>query len=249
MSATKAPLERSSVLKVLHTKKFYTLVALAALIGDTMRVSHPVDPPPVIAQNSGTSVPHPPPSPEMDIETLMESIDTVEDLTEFLDQHVKILGPGTLWEFLRTFRQDPEGMQENDWTGPCNNVVEFHGRFALQHGGKPYLVTIYPVGFRPKFRKSWHQMIVCKTAPDHLVIFDNHSAIDYDGTFEKFLQEHYAGMTVLPVGGVIPWTGTVPDAARAKILDLFQWNVPEEEFEFWPLPRRNQAEPPRGPFA
>jgi hypothetical protein len=114
------------------------------------------------------------------------------------------------------------------------------GQWVIEHGGKPTLYSTFPYW---NFEKP-HQMIVCKTGPNHLTIFENTTVHDFDGTFDEFLTSNGNHAFVLPIGGRIPWTGTVPDSWRAKFRDHFQINVSEDDLEVRPLPRREDQNKP-----
>jgi hypothetical protein len=117
---------RSRVLAFMKTKKFAVFVALAAFSGDTERVyQQKIPPPPVITSNSGTPVSHEKPSPNMDIETLMQSIETVEDLQEFLKHRSEHENPYP-WDFFRTFRQPPGKIQEKQSARPWQCLHKLH---------------------------------------------------------------------------------------------------------------------------
>lgn len=229
----------------------YIFLALAAFAGDTARVCAPIDPPPRISSNSSTPMTkNTQLSADADMDTIMESLDSLDAFREFLNKVVIIEYPSNVVEFLRTWRQSPEHMRqvneegETIFSGPCNNATELHGRWALQHGGKPYVVSLCPIGILSKIRENSHQILICKIDKNHLAVFNNDDVMVWEGTFENYLKVWQPCMTVAPIGGVVPWTGTLQDSARAKILDHIQWNTKEADFEIAPLPRQKPESKP-----
>ncbi|OGJ63222.1 hypothetical protein A3A67_02835 [Candidatus Peribacteria bacterium RIFCSPLOWO2_01_FULL_51_18] len=246
----KQNLPRSRVMEFMMTKKFAVFALMAGFLGDTERIyRQKIPPPPIVVQSGGSPVPHEAPDPKMDIETLIQAIETVEDLEEFLKANAKHENPW-IWNFFRTYRQPPERFKKNKkldpknktvkFEGPCNNFTELIGRWALEHGGEPAIYSTFPYWNLEKA----HQMVVCKTGQNHLTIFENTTVHEFDGTFDEFLKSNGNHAFVLPIGGRIPYTGTVPDSWRAKFWDHVQFNVSEKEMKIRPLPRRENQDKP-----
>jgi len=217
------------------------VASLGLLAADTYRVAHPIGQPVRLSrQSSPSSSGREAPQPDWSMDDLMDNLETVEDVEEFLLRHTAHSGDLGMRDFISTYRQPPECFQHRNWTGPCNTFAEFTAQWAYLHGGAPYIVTLCPEGFSEKWKHTWHQITVCETETG-LTIFNNDSVIDHQGSLKEFLAKQYPNMTIAPVGGSIPWRATQP-SFRAKLLEHLQGNT--EQIPVGPLPRRKAPAPP-----
>lgn len=204
----------------LYAARFRVILALAGVFGiDTARVCMPVPQPRRIAASSrgGTPEPRASPDPAMDLDALLERLESVEDVGKFLANNAAYRGPSGAVEFLWEYRQEPRNFQEKAWRGPCNNFAEFAGTWVLQRGGIPYVVSLCPRGLLPKAREDWHQFLACKRTDGILIVFDNRSVLVSEESLEKYLAREHPAMTIAPVGGIIRWK-KVQNDPRAKLL-------------------------------
>jgi len=231
-----------STLCSLSAKVWIAVGALALL--DTNNAIKPVPQPQRISQSgsglSYVSLTAAKPSPDADIDELMISLPTVEDVQEFLMKHTEhenVYNPAT---FLTTFRESPERFQQHGWTGPCNTFAEFASYWAYVHGGSPYIITLWPKGIFTKCRENWHQIAACRTSDKEMLIFDNQSVTPWKGTIEEYVEETHPEKSVASLGGVILWRLT-QDNFRAKLADHAVFNT--EELKICPLPHRLAPSP------
>jgi len=179
--------------------------------------------------------------PEGDTDAIIEQLGTVDDFREFLDKHCSQRNVDGAGDFIATFRQSPEALQAQGWQGPCNNLAEFSAHWAYVHGGAPYIVSLCPPGITDKFSHPWHQLAICQEPCGRLLIFDNTTLCEWDGSLEEYVRKEHPALVIAPVGGVVPWK-QVRETFRARILEHVRGNT--DELMIAELPRRSATQGP-----
>lgn len=247
MQMRESPPPLSSKKKDMRTSladiRLQIFLAAGAILGnDCAEKIRPIEQPPRIAtaqSDSGTYYPMPIPEPDADMETIMHSLQTVEDLEEFLKKNTEHENVG-LTEFVRSYRRSPRELQQNDWKGPCNNFAEFTAEWAYKHGGIPYLISVWPEDVLQKFGNAWHQFTACKLQNGTYVIFDSRDVVEWKGDLTEYIRQLSPNWDTTPVN-ITRWRKT-QENVRARWAQHLQNTCDENNMEPGNLPLRKHMD-------
>tara|TARA_Y100000310_G_C20697455_1_gene826683 strand:- start:3142 stop:4017 length:876 start_codon:yes stop_codon:yes gene_type:complete len=148
------------------------------------------------------------PSPDAPVETIMRNLLTPQDYASFIDKYTTFETPSFPIEFFNTYRRSPQEFQNAGWQGCCNDYTEFACNWAYRHRHTPYVVSICPEGIIEPIKDGWHQFAVLRTDEDSLLIFDNKTVAQWNGTVDEYIEEKHSSSTMLPFGGCAKWKRT-----------------------------------------
>lgn len=158
------------------------------------------------------------PSPNDDIERIMEQLDSPERTGEFLRKSVTGEMPKFPVRFLQTYRKHPRTFL-GDGKGACNAYANFFGEWSARKGITSYTVSLCPRHPVSAVWNSWHQVqVICIRRGERYLIFDNGQCTYCDGDVHANLQRLYPDMTVIPYGGIVPWKRTTETVVGALSL-------------------------------
>lgn len=169
------------------------------------------------------------PSPDELLETIMQKLEDPEMVENFLQQNVTGQDVWFPIGFAATYRRDPEDFLREK-QGPCNNSANFAGYWGAVNGKKSYTVSIRPRNPLYAPFSSWHQFqVFCIRRNERYLIFDNGKR-HYATSISAFLQKNHPDMTVVEMGGSVPWKRTSNTVIGALSIHA-QGNVPESDME------------------